>query len=622
MSETTHHEPRTARRSMRLGPVLLTTDVFPMHFHIGALRASGQHLPAERPLLRASHSARPVSLARRLVLGSAVLLAVTAPRHAAAQRTAPAPRDSAAPGADSARATAASASLARPLSLEEALRMAGATSQDVAIATAGVTRSRGQLYQARSDLLPQIAATAAYTRALRSEFQGLGTSEPDTTGPPPEVCGPFTPDTSRTVDERLDFLEQRLGCSPFGSLGNLPFGRANTYRLGLSVSQNIFTGGRALGNISAARAGTRAASIALTSARAQALLDVTQAYYDAALSDRLVAIADSTLSQAEATLSQTRLAFQVGTQPEFELLSAQVTAANQRPIVIQRRTARDLAYLRLRQLLQIPLEQPLALTTELGDTAAVTPAQVAALTRTVPDTATASRAPVRQAAANLEAQQGLLRVARSERLPQVSINSQYGRVAYPAGGLPGWNDFRTNWNVGVSISLPIFLGGRIRGDELVAEASVADARARYRRTEQLAALDTRSALAQLEAAQATFAASAGTAEQATRAYSIATVRYREGISTQTELAQSRLLLQQAEANRAQAARDLQVARVRIALLRDLPLAQQGALAAQGQAQQQMQQQPLPGTTQPAQPQSTQPLPQAAASTTGTFGVTP
>jgi outer membrane protein TolC len=60
--------------------------------------------------------------------------------------------------------------------------------------------------------------------------------------------------------------------------------------------------------------------------------------------------------------------------------------------------------------------------------------------------------------------------------------------------------------------------------------------------------------------------------QAERAYGIAEVRYREGISTQTELADSRLLLEQARANRATAGRDLQTARVRVALLRELPLA--------------------------------------------------
>jgi len=89
-----------------------------------------------------------------------------------------------------------------------------------------------------------------------------------------------------------------------------------------------------------------------------------------------------------------------------------------------------------------------------------------------------------------------------------------------------------------------------------------------------------SALAELTAARAAFDASAGTIEQAQRAYEIAEVRFRAGVSTQLELTDARLLLQQAEANRAQAARDLQVARARVALLPDLPL---GAASATGAA---------------------------------------
>jgi len=57
------------------------------------------------------------------------------------------------------------------------------------------------------------------------------------------------------------------------------------------------------------------------------------------------------------------------------------------------------------------------------------------------------------------------------------------------------------------------------------------------------------------------------------------VRFREGISTQIELSESRVQWQQAQANRARAARDLQVARVRLTLLRDLPVGGTGAGAA-------------------------------------------
>ena len=49
------------------------------------------------------------------------------------------------------------------------------------------------------------------------------------------------------------------------------------------------------------------------------------------------------------------------------------------------------------------------------------------------------------------------------------------------------------------------------------------------------------------AASAAWEATAGTVQQASRAYDIAEVRYGAGVSTQLELSDSRLLLQQAEA---------------------------------------------------------------------------
>ena len=85
------------------------------------------------------------------------------------------------------------------------------------------------------------------------------------------------------------------------------------------------------------------------------------------------------------------------------------------------------------------------------------------------------------------------------------------------------------------------------------------------------ALDAQTALTQLEQADANYAASVGTDAQAARAYSIAEVRFNEGISTQVELEQSRTQLEQARLNRVLAARDLEMARLRLAFLKDLPV---------------------------------------------------
>lgn len=472
----------------------------------------------------------------------------------------------------------------RALTLSEALSLAEKRSEAIGIARAGLARAEGDRRRARSAYFPQLSGSASYQRTLQSQFSALDAG-PDTSSTPAPSCDRFVAQPGLPIDQRLDSLENAVECAsaadPFGSLRNLPFGRENTYRFGLSFSQTLFSGGRVRGQTQAAGAGVRSAAIGLTSARAQLLLDVTGAYYDASLTDRLFTIAQATLDQADTTLSQTQLAREVGNLSEFDLLRARVTRDNQRPIVIQRRADRDLAYFRLKSLLDVPLDEPLALTTELGDTALTDSARLEAAAGTTGDTGIAARAPVRQAAEAVEAQRGLLRVARGQRLPQVALTSQYAQLGYPEKVSPFGARFVDDWVVSLGLQLPIFTGGRIGGEEDVARANLSEAELRLQQTHELAEVDARNAATQLEAADAAWQASAGTVEQAARAYQIAELRYREGLSTQTELLDSRIQLQQAQASRARAARDLQVAKVRIVLLPALPLAGAAGAAALG-----------------------------------------
>jgi outer membrane protein TolC len=275
--------------------------------------------------------------------------------------------------------------------------------------------------------------------------------------------------------------------------------------------------------------------------------------------------------------------------------------------VIQRQSDREVAYLRLKQLLNIPLDSPVQLTTAVDDVTAINSALEAA---GLGDTTAADRATVREAAASIDAQRGLLKVAKAQRLPTLALTSQYGKVAFPLTNFPQSGDFRTNWTVGLTSQVPLFTGGRIKGEQLVAEANVREAQARYDQLREFAALDSRVTLSNLTQARSAWQASLGTAEQARRAYSIAEVRYKEGISTQIELNDARILLEQAVTNRALAARNLQVARVKLALLPDLPLQTTGATQSQAQTvtQQQSQSAQQTQTTQPATGQQQSSIP--------------
>ena len=489
------------------------------------------------------------------------------------------------------------------LSLDDALRLAESQSQSIEVARSGVTRASGSRYQARSQYFPQLNATAGYTRTLESQFSSFASSSApvDTTPKPQSVCAPNIP-ANATPDQRLAALAQATTCqssSGFGfDLGKTSFGAKNQWALGLNFSQNVFTGGRISAQNDAADAQLRSANIEVAAQRAQSALDVASAYYDAALADQLVVIADSSVAETQAVLAQTRLARQVGNAAEYDLLRAQVTHDNQLPVAIQARANRQVAYLRLKQLLNMPLDNVVQLTTQIETPQGGGP-NLPAVASAAVDTAISSRAPVREVDEAVRASEAQVRIARAERIPSLAIVSGYQRLYFPSQAFPQLNQGVNNWTVGLSTSFPILDGGRIKGDQLIAQAGLQQARAQREQTRQFAALDTRVALNALEEAQATWDASKGTAEQAQRGYAIDQVRFREGISTQTDLSQSRLLLEQALANRAQAARNLAVAKVRLALIHDLPLQQSGA-ASQGAAQQQQQsQQQQPNTSSQA-----------------------
>jgi outer membrane protein len=491
---------------------------------------------------------------------------------------------------------------AAPLTLDQVLEMAVARSEGVGIAQAGIQRAGGEQVRARSGLFPQLSLSGGYDRALASEFSGIFDNV--------DVGGGG--DSGDGTDD---------------GLADLPFGRANTWRLSLSLSQNLYSGGRLGLQQRLATLGSEAATHGLTTARGQVLFDVTQAYYDAALADRLVGIAEATVQQAGATLQQTEAGFQAGTQAEFEVLRARVNRDNQQPPLIRQRVNRDLALLRLKQMLDLPADADLRLADSLGDELLPPPpvfaARVASVERSlgtsaatftaVQSGAAPARTVVAEAETTVRLRESSLQLTEAARKPSVTLNSTYTRLAYPSNGIPTFD--RTNWSVGASVQLPILTGGRQRGDEIVAKADVDDARLRLQQVQELADVDTRSAWAELLAARAAWEASAGTVQQAARAYELADVRFRNGVSTQLELSDARLLLQQAEVNRAQAARDLQVARARVALLPDLPLGTAGAGAA---TQRPTQQQAVPQTPV-QQPQGSTPITNAAAQTQGTTG---
>ena len=478
----------------------------------------------------------------------------------------------------------ATSAAARPLTLDDAFRLAEPSSDDVRIAQNAVTRAKGQFLQTRASVLPQLTASANYQHQIQNQFAAITkrfAQPPDPNAPPDTTTPAFNP---------ISVL----------------FASPNTITLGLLASQPLYLDGRFQLANRVAKANENVYKYGLRTARAKLRYDIASAYFDAVIAEKFLQIAESTLVQTQRTLRQTTLQRQVGTVAEYDLLRSRVAVDAQRPLVIQAQQNRDIATLQLKQLLNLPLTEPLNLATPIQDAdmdraldasrlggdarpVAGTGLSATGVPGTMPklnprDTAPESRAAVQQAEALLEVQKGALRQAQLQQVPVLNLSTNYQRFGYPTNAniIPRTlADFYPAWTVALGFSVPLWTSGRITGDKLVARANVADAEARVHQGQRAASLDVQLALKSLEQSEANWLASIGTEEQADKALRIADVRYANGISTQLELSDIRNLLIQSQANRLSAAKALQLARLRITLLRDLPLGSGGGTASPG-----------------------------------------
>jgi outer membrane protein TolC len=242
---------------------------------------------------------------------------------------------------------------------------------------------------------------------------------------------------------------------------------------------------------------------------------------------------------------------------------------------------RDIAYLRLKQELDIPPDQPIALSITLDSELGQAPepftsrfAVVEAHFNQPGGVATLERTAVRAAEMQVAQLEENLRAVEAEGRPQIFGAVDYARVAYPTGIVSGFGNPQTNWTAGVAMNIPIFTGGRQSADEVAARAQLTAQRAQYDLTRDLADLEARSVWVEVGTAHANWQATEAAVQFARRAYELADIRFQAGVSTQLELSDARLQLQQSQADRALAGRNLQVARVKAALLPDLPVSAQ------------------------------------------------
>ena len=438
------------------------------------------------------------------------------------------------------------------LSLPEALRRAGEESEEVKLAEANVELARTEIAAARAAALPQLNANLGYVRTLASVFDtGGGFSLPDSLR--------FDPDPGLPLEERVRYLEDKTPAAAIGALGglfsNLPFGRENAYMASISGSQLLYSGGRVGAALDIAESYRAAAQAGLAQQAAEVRLQVRGAYYQALLAQEIADIAGAALEQADRFLSQEQLRRRAGSASELEVMRAEVARDNLRPQLVQARNAADLAMLNLKRLVDLPLTQPVRLTTELevprlSDTAAVRPS---------PELIEAHAATLAAAQEQVAIRDKAVDIARGASLPNVSMQTNYARQLFPSQMFAFTESWRPDWTVSLNVSVPIFSGFRRRAELQRSQVQLEQSRLQLEQLREGLQLQYEQARGEKERALSAIQARQRTVDVAQRVYDLTVLRYERGLATQLEVSDARLSLLQARTNLAQASADYYIA---------------------------------------------------------------
>ena len=280
----------------------------------------------------------------------------------------------------------------------------------------------------------------------------------------------------------------------------------------------------ALAQYFATDASRQASELALVSSVAQGWLTLIA-------DEELLDISRRTLETREASAKLAQLSYEAGVTSALDLSQIESLAQAARATYAQQKRQRSLDESALTLLLGQPI--PAEILASLTGSKLADIAPMADIPAGLPSDLLARRPDLRAAEQQLLAANANIGAARAAFFPSISLTAQYGSVSNELSNL--FNSGTWGFNVGPTLNLPIFTGGRLTANLEASKAARAIAVAQYEKAIQTSfkevsdALNSQSALAEQQAAQL------AQTEAERRRLQLAELRYRNGVSSYLDL---------------------------------------------------------------------------------------
>jgi outer membrane protein TolC/membrane protein DedA with SNARE-associated domain len=309
--------------------------------------------------------------------------------------------------------------------------------------------ARGQRLLALSHLLPQVRASAQ-ENVNQTSMATLGLKLPSI----PNVIGPYSYTTA-----------------------------------GLSASQTLFSL-EAIQRLRAARTAEQAAQLDYKDTLDVVTLTVGNAYLQVLQAASRIEVQEAQVRNAKALNDQAVAGYEAGTRPRIDATRTEVQLRTEQYTLIVDRNDLAIAKLTLARTIGLPLGQNFEATDTLPYAAINPPTLDDAL-----KTAYVSRSDYAAAINSEKAAERNLSATKSERLPVLSTSGNYADTGTTLGHSHGTFGFQAG------VSIPLFTGGRIKGEITQADATLRQRKAESENIRGQIDYDVRAAFLNLGAAK-------------------------------------------------------------------------------------------------------------------------
>jgi len=337
----------------------------------------------------------------------------------------------------------------------------------------------------------------------------------------------------------------------------LTFGTPHNYSFGFTLTQPLYAAGKVGTAIKIAKYGFEYTSQKIRESRNNIATNADKAYLDAIAARDAEHVFREAERLADSNLAVVERLYDQGQVSEYDLLRAQVQAANVKPDRIAAANNARLALDQLRLLLALSPEDDIVLSEAIDEVSVPTLDSDSLIAM-----ALENRPELGQSEQLVKINKKLIDIERGGYKPNVSLSSNVQWESYAnrfkATTIDSDSWYRS-WNVGLMLTWDIFSGFETTGRVRQAKVDYSQSRLKNSQLERSIRLEVRNALGNVEESKERVLALGETETRAQRGMEIARVRFTSGIGTQLEVLDAQVALTTARVNKITAQHDLAAA---------------------------------------------------------------